>query len=123
MFPQRPASGGRKRTRVGSARFAFSCVESFSFSYRSPRPRRGRVKSSEAAGSTEQWGGGMRATPPMGWTTPQAEVLPRQEKGRAASSLSDRNKKRELVVGGKTRLMEYDSTEEPYSIGALARYN
>lgn len=25
--------------------------------------------------------GGMRATPPMGWTTPQAEVLPRQEKG------------------------------------------
>lgn len=48
----------------------------------------------------------------MGWTTPQAEVLPRQEKGRAASSLSDRNKKRELVVGGKTRLVECDSTEE-----------
>ncbi|KAH7511609.1 hypothetical protein FEM48_ZijujMtG0003400 (mitochondrion) [Ziziphus jujuba var. spinosa] len=56
VFPQRPASGGRKRTQVGSARFAFSCVESFSFSYRSPRPRRGRVKPSEAAGSTERWG-------------------------------------------------------------------
>ncbi|KAM7249651.1 hypothetical protein ACFE04_011482 [Oxalis oulophora] len=88
------ASGGRKRTRAGSARFAFSCVESFSFFYRSPRPRCGR-----------------------------AEVLPRQEKGRAASSLSDRNKKRKLVVGGNTRLVECDSTEEPYSIGALARYN
>ncbi|PKI40736.1 hypothetical protein CRG98_038874 [Punica granatum] len=94
VFPQRPANGGRKRTRGGSARFAFSCVESFSFSYRSPRPRRG-----------------------------QAEVLPRQEKGRAASSLSDRNKKRKLVIGGKTRLVECDSTEEPYSIEALARYN
>lgn len=67
--------------------------------------------------------GGMRATPPMGWTTPQAEVLPRQEKGRAASSLSDRNKKGKLVVGEKTRLVDYDSTEEPYSIEALARYN
>ena len=59
-------------------------------------------------------GGGMRATPPMGWTTPHAEVLPRQEKGRAASSLLDQNKKRELVVGGKTRLMEYDSTKVLY---------
>ena len=49
--------------------------------------------------------GGMRATPPTGWTTPQAKVLPRQEKG-------DRNKKRELVVGGKTRLVPCDSTEE-----------
>jgi hypothetical protein len=67
--------------------------------------------------------GGIRATPPMGWTAPQAEVLPRQEKGRAAFSLSDRNKKRKLVVGGKTRLVECDSTEEPYSIEALARYN
>ena len=27
--------------------------------------------------------------------------------------MSDRNKKRELVVGGKTRLVECDSTEEP----------
>ena len=65
----------------------------------------------------------MRKKTTMGWTTPQAEVLPRQEKGRAASPLSDRNKKRKLVVGGKTRLVECDSTEEPYSIGALARYN
>ncbi|KAJ8602395.1 hypothetical protein MRB53_036498 [Persea americana] len=35
------------------------------------------------------------------------------DRRRAASSLSDRNKKRELVVGGKTRLVECDSTEEP----------
>ena len=37
--------------------------------------------------------GGMRATSPMGWTTPQVEVLPWQEKGKVASSLSDQNKK------------------------------
>lgn len=37
--------------------------------------------------------------------------------------MSGRNKKGKLVVGGKTRLVECDSTEEPYSIGALARYN
>ncbi|EXC18469.1 30S ribosomal protein S12-B [Morus notabilis] len=30
VIPQRPASGGRKRTRVGSARFAFSCIKLYS---------------------------------------------------------------------------------------------
>jgi len=119
VFPQRPASGGRKRTRVGSARFAFSCVESFSFSYRSPRPRRGRVKPSEAAGSTEQWGGDEEKNN-HGLDHRLKSFHGRR---RAASPLSDRNKKRKLVVGGKTRLVECDSTEEPYSIGALARYN
>ncbi|KAK8491884.1 hypothetical protein V6N13_035019 [Hibiscus sabdariffa] len=90
----RPASGGRKRTRAGSARFAFSCVESFSFSY----IIEARV---HAGDGLKSFHGG----------------------GRAASSLSGRNKKGKLVVGGKTRLVECDSTEEPYSIGALARYN
>ena len=37
--------------------------------------------------------------------------------------MSDRNKKRKLVVGRKTRLVECDSTKEPSSIGTLARYN
>lgn len=37
--------------------------------------------------------------------------------------MSDRNKKGKLVVGEKTRLVDYDSTEEPDSIEALARYN
>lgn len=45
--------------------------------------------------------GAMRATPSMGWATPQAEVLPRQE--------GARNKKGELVVVGKTRLVPCDS--------------
>ena len=57
----------------------------------------------------------------MGWTTPQAEILPRQEKG--SVPVVGPEQERKLVVGGKTRLVECDSTEEPYSIGALARYN
>lgn len=107
MFPQRPASGGRKRTRVGVARLAFSCVESFSFSYRSPRPRRGRVKPSEAAGSTEQWGDEEKNNPGL-----DHRLKSFHGRRRAASPLSDRNKKRKLVVGGKTRLERpYDATD------------
>ncbi|KAE8663210.1 Detected protein of unknown function [Hibiscus syriacus] len=64
-----------------------------------------------------------RAVVPRGRPVAAENELGRAPGGRAASSLSGWNKKGKLVVGGKTRLVECDSTEEPYSIGALARYN
>lgn len=61
----------------GWARFALDCEE-IAFHYLLDRSSTGKgpVKPQGALSN-----GVMRATPPMGWTTPQAEVLPRQEKG------------------------------------------
>jgi hypothetical protein len=119
VFPQRPPSGGRKRKRVGSAQFAFYCKERAFHSLIEYKPASTRVKPSEAAGSTEQWGDEGDSAHGLDHTTGKSpstarEGWPEQEKG---ASRWREDKARSVRLHRRVRALE-----KAASLKTLASY-